>query len=327
MSTPADTESAENAPEQQDGSGTTAPESGEISDWQFRGAPPTREQVLELLRTMSPCYGVEYVDFADFVQALPQRLRAKVPHPTNPKVTVDEYIEAWTLYMTVAGRIAMLNAVAERNEWRVDFQPEPNTPTGIPGMLQYDERVVYREYVVIDALAPDRTEAARIGSKPGTAWVPSSGGGGAAASNPFEVVETSARGRAIAAWGIGILPGSGVASVEEMHSMSLNQRHQEQQQNGGNGNQQRRRRPSREELQGRVMQSMEEFRQRLGSDEETFTQQIVQYLTGIGAKDVFNESTGRIRWENVTDGHLQLLANKIGEHLRDLASREFGGEA
>lgn len=302
-------------------------EAGGISQWEFIGVPPTREDVIRLLNTLDPVWGVESVDFADYVQALPQKKKIKKPHPTNPSITIDEYVESWTLYMGVAGRMKMLENAARENNWRVDFEPEPTTPVGIPGLLQHgDGRIVYREYVKVYEVGTDG-ERREFGSKSGTAWVPYSGGSQAAGSNPYEKVETSARGRALAAWGFGVFPGSGIASVEEMQAAQQNQRVMDRQErgNGGGNGGDRRRRPSREELQGRVLQSMEEFRQRLGSDEATFTQQIVTYLTGIGAKDVYSPDTGQILWENVTDGHLQLLGNKIAEHLKDLVSQEFGG--
>lgn len=318
MSTSKATESVEPAttPEPNDATESAAPE---ISDWQFRGDPPTQDQVLGLLRTLRPCHGVEYVDFADWVQALPTRLKVKVPHPNNPNVTVDEYVDAWTLYMTVAGRIAMLNEIAENNDWRVDFLPEPHTPTGIPGMLQYDEqKVVYREAVVI------HSGDFLLGSKPGTAWVPTSGGKSAEGSNPFEVVETSARGRAIAAWGIGILPGSGVASVEEMHAASRNRRANEGERGGGNGGDRPRRRMSREDLMGKTLTSVEEFRQKRGVSEEQMNSELVQYLAGLGVKQPENED-GTVAWDKVKDGQLQLVANKMAEHLREMFAQEWTG--
>ena len=185
-----------------------------IEQWEFVGEAPTRDRVTELLSRLPSVWGVKTVDFADYVQALPQRKKIKVPREPGSTVMIDQYLDCWTLYMSVAGRMKMLEAAAEQNGWMVDFEPEPVTPTGCPGMLQMDERVVYREYVRIEAWTTDEDGTPRIrklGRKSGTAWVPSRGGSGAVSSNPYEKVETSARGRAIAAWGFGVLPGSGVA--------------------------------------------------------------------------------------------------------------------
>ena len=182
------------------------------SSWEFPDDPPAREEVTKRLKELAAWYGgLRPEDYFDYVQALPQRKKIKAPDGS------ETYKEMWTLYITVAGRQAAINAAAEKNGWRVDFEPEPVTPTGVPGYLQFDkERVVYREYCCIYAKSGGDGDWTLLGRKPGTAWVPGEGGGGAVRTNRFEKVETSARGRAIAAWGIGVLPGSGVASLDEM---------------------------------------------------------------------------------------------------------------
>lgn len=175
------------------------------SSWEFPDDPPAPDEVRKRLEQLHDWYGgIKPVEYLDYVQPLSQKKKIKTDGG-------DEYKEMWTLYITVAGRMAAINAMADAKGWRVDFEPEPVTPTGIPGYLEYGDRIVYREYAVIYD-SDDRI----LGRKPGTAWVPGEGGGGAVRSNRFEKVETSARGRAIAAWGIGVLPGSGVASLDEM---------------------------------------------------------------------------------------------------------------
>jgi hypothetical protein len=177
------------------------------SSWEFPDDPPAPDEVLKRLQELPPWYGgIKPEKYLDFVQPLSQRKKMKAPGGA------ETHKEMWTLYITVAGRQAAINAMADEKGWRVDFEPEPVTPTGIPGYLQFDgDRIVYREYAVIY----DENDRL-LGRKPGTAWVPAEGGGGAVRSNRFEKCETSARGRAIAAWGIGVLPGSGVASLDEM---------------------------------------------------------------------------------------------------------------
>lgn len=299
-----------------------------VSQWEFIDRIPTHEDVLYLLNTLDPVWGIETVDFADYVQALPQRKKVKKPHPTNPNVMVDDRIDAYTLYMSVAGRMKMMEAAAFRHGWRVDFDPEPTTPTGAPGMLQMgDGRIVYREYVRIYETSPDGEEHRPLGSKPGTAWVPHSGGDNAAGSNPYEKVETSARGRALAAWGFGVFPGSGVASLEEMQGMSQNRAAMQEQ--GGNqqwGGQKQRRRMSREDLMGKALTAVEEFRQRRNVSEEQMNDEMVRYLTGLGVRQADN-GDGTVNWENVKDGQLQLVANKMEEHLREMFAQEWTGGA
>lgn len=190
---------------------------GQINQWEFQGTAPTREKVLELLAGHRDVWGIDYSQYADYVQALPQN--KKITRRLANGARDEIYFENWTLYISVAGRLAMLQEMQEKHGWVVRFTPEPVTPTGVPGFISLGDtgengRIIYREY--LEVLNKDDDE---IGRRPGTAWVPYEGGQQAAGTNPYEKVETSARGRAIAAWGIGILPGSGIASVEEMQGM------------------------------------------------------------------------------------------------------------
>ena len=99
-----------------------------LNNWEFIGRAPTRDEVVALLGTAELIWGVEVLDFADYVQALPQRKKIKKPHPEKPNILVEEYIEAWTIYMSVAGRQQMLRQAQELHHWRVDYRPEPVTP-------------------------------------------------------------------------------------------------------------------------------------------------------------------------------------------------------
>ena len=293
-----------------------------ISNWEFIDRIPTEEDVLELLRTLPPVFGIETWQYADYVQGLPGKKKIKEPHPENPALKVDRYVETVTLYMSVSGRVKMLQAAAEKNGWRVDFEPEPVTPTGVPGMLQMDERIVYREYVVISALdAPATKEGAQfaawaggptkvLGRKPGTAWVPKSGGSQAAGSNPYEKVETSARGRAIAAWGFGVLPGSGIASLEEMLGARQNERGMMVEQHSAP-------KASREDLIAQAMTLQEEMRQEVGDDEATMVEKTGKYLQErLGVRGCYDPDTQSIDWSKVKDGQVLLLVNSLKDSLK-----------
>jgi hypothetical protein len=180
-------------------------------NWQFIERVPTRDDVRALLETLPDSYGIRYVDFIDYVQALPQSVKIKRPHGENPNVKVDEYVETYSLYMSVGGRIKMLEAAATKNSWRVDFEPEPVTPTEIPGYLDFGDRIVYREYVGIwtpkgralfewpnkeslPEMLDFQAAMLCIGRKPGTAWVPRSGGKQAAGSRRRHAAALSRRG-------------------------------------------------------------------------------------------------------------------------------------
>jgi hypothetical protein len=87
-----------------------------------------------------------------------------------------------------------------------------NVPEGnSAGFLFTEPNLVYREYCNIYK-HDENGEVLFLGSKPGMSM-------GKQGANAFEKIETSARGRSIAAWGFGVLPGSGIASLEEMESV------------------------------------------------------------------------------------------------------------
>jgi hypothetical protein len=108
-------------------------------------------------------------------------------------------------------------------------------------------------------------EFALLGRKPGMAWVPESGGTQAKGTNPYEKVETAARGRALAAWGFGVLPGSGVASYEEMMGVPQAREALAGEAGGRQASGGRREKP--EELQTQILTSAEEARQLRGEPE------------------------------------------------------------
>lgn len=290
-----------------------------ISQWEFLRQAPTRDQVLDLLDTLPKVWGVATVDFADYVQALPQKKKIQVPHPERPNLMVDEYLESWTIYMGVAGRLKMLERAQEINAWTtVDFEPEPVTPTGIPGWLSIEPRLVYREYLVIYG-----EHKVRLGRKPGTAWVPYTDGKQAAGSNPFEKVETSARGRALGAWGFGVLPGSGIASVEEMQAIRGNAAYMQAEAEAGGGRVIGGGRKSRDVLLEETRGMVEQLRQAAGQSDEEVRLDVVAVLQKIGVTgNLLPEgSDGEIDWSKVKDGQLQLLIGRAQEQIRRLVGR------
>lgn len=324
---------------------------GEVSltNWEFLGTVPTVEQVRSMLEGLPDVWGVRYADFVDYVQALPQKKKVKKPHPDRPGVFVDEYVEAYTLYMGVAGRIKMMERAATLHGWRVDFVPEPVTPTGLPGYLNHAARLVFRVYVVIqapigpwavaDGEVPDverhgpiieARKMRSLGRKFGTAWVPAEGGSNAAGTNPYEKVETSALGRALAAWGFGVMPGSGIASVEEMDAIKGNRAFAEAQAGagatgrarrgaGGNGGE----RKERGEMIQEALALAEAVRQERGLEEDEMSARIGAFLgVRLGIVGAWNPETGVIDWTKVKDGQVMLLANSFRDTLRNLRDEQ-----
>lgn len=290
----------------------------EHGNWEFIGRAPTVEEVGDLLLSLPPVWGVSAYDFAAYIQALPQKKKILRPHPERPGVMVREYVEAFTLYMSVAGRQAMLRAAQEAEGWRVDYRPEPNTPTGVPGYLSFKDRLVFRVYVDVYVWETETRNPGGwtlLGSRFGTAWVPESGGSQAAGSNPYEKVETSALGRAIGAWGFGVLPGSGIATVEEMAAIQGNAAALSVETHVQPGS----RRETREELLESTLTTVEAYRQEARLSEEEMIRKTAAFLVQqLGIRNAFDEANVAIVWDAVKDGQLVMLRQKMQEGIRRL---------
>jgi hypothetical protein len=296
---------------------------GHISNWEFLRTPPTSEQVLALLATLKPVHGLEHKDYADFVQALPAKKKYQKPHPTNPNLKIDDYVENWVLYMSVAGRQAMLNDAAALNDWRVEIEPEPNSPVGAPGFLSLEQRIVYREYIKIWQYVngEGRLTAERyLGSRNGQAWVPFSGGSQAAGSNPYEKVETAARGRALGAWGFGVFPGSGIASLEEMQGVAENRQAIEREQGPrGAGPAENTNRPKREQLEEQALTAVEKLRQVTNDSEEGITGKVGAYVSKtLGAKAAYDPERNVLHWDGIKDGQLMMLTTFLTQKIAQI---------
>ncbi|AMM44322.1 hypothetical protein KITKAT_61 [Arthrobacter phage Kitkat] len=282
-----------------------------INQWEFSINPPTREQVLELLTNHRDVWGLKYSQYSDYVQALPQN--KKISRRVDGRKE-DIYYENWTLYVSVGGRIAMLSELTEVRGWTSNFVPEPVTPTGVPGFISLghegeEGRIIYREYLeILDE------EGKLVGRKPGMAWVPYKGGQQAAGSNPYEKVETSARGRSLGAWGIGVIPGSGIATVEEIAQMWENKALTDQglrpRSTVGNT------RKTREQLIGESAKAMENLREASGWTQDEVETQILNYMVNaLGVKEpaILVGEKMELNWDKVKDGQLAMLVTSLNE--------------
>ena len=305
-------------------------------DWIFKDEPPTTDQVVQRLMSLPPWFGVKPIDLFPFVQPLPQskarldpvtKKPVMVPDPANSRLQTKAMDTTFSLYMSVAGRETAIQRAAELNGWRVDFIPEPVTPTGIPGILIMDGPIVYRESCTIWVRMDDGSEVL-LGSKPGMAWVPPPGEKRkqAAESAPFQKVETSARGRAIAAWGIGILPGSGVASLEEAQAAQQYEAEQERRAGqtppgalpGSNDEM-----PSHDELVGHIRTAYETMRQLRGISEIEKVDAMLSYIHrafGVEASD----DKGGVDFTRLSPGQLVLMRNVAAQGVANLRAEETG---
>lgn len=288
----------------------------DVSQWQFiEPRTPTAEAIKDLLTGLPKIWGVEQARFIDWVQPLPQTMTINKRQESG--AVTKQKVQAYTLYTSVAGRIKMLNEILAENNWRAEFVPEPHTPSGIPGILAMEDAIVYREYLVItDA------EGNLVGRRPGMAWVPSSGQRqNAAQTNPFEKVETAARGRALGAWGIGILPGSGIATVEEMTGARENEaalaRQERRQQYGPGGSVPGGPPLDRASILQACQQVIEELRVLRGQTTEESNKKVAEYLEkALGVKNSWDDELKIPNWKNVNPGQLALLLPKLRENLQ-----------
>jgi len=168
-----------------------------MAEWQWEHEP-TAEEATASLDTLGAQHGISPHKYVAHVVAIPQ----------NEKIldengrAVGGYKRVWKLYMTVAGRISMLWDAAEVNKWQVQFVPDESGDAA-HGLISTDP-MVYRESLVIhDAEGTLRYSVLGVSQLKGGDYA-------------WEKAETAARGRAIAALGIGVLPGSGVSSAEEI---------------------------------------------------------------------------------------------------------------
>jgi hypothetical protein len=276
------------------------------ASWEFL-EPPLTEDVEALLKAMPLWWGVSPADYIDYVHALSQRKNVS-PDPQG-----KDYKTVWTLYMSVAGRIAAISQVAQKNDFRVDFEPEPNTPTGIPGFLEYDDRIVYREYCSVWT-----ADGQLLGRKPGMAWVPKEGGSGAVASNRYEKVETSARGRSIAAWGVGVLPGSGVASLDEMATAADLARGGER----AARRQARRENKGRDEWEAELLMALEEYQQVGGVTDQAMNEKVQRYAERSFNLEIPERPNGGWDFAVLKEGQVILFGNRMKGELERLKAEK-----
>ncbi len=187
-----------------------------VDQWEWKGDAPTVDQAVERLGTLPPVFGLRTVDYAEFV--IPMQNKEKVEKDGR-----DVWEDTWKLYFQVAGRQTMLRDTVDRFEWEVTETEE---------VLEHGNAMLVRMKITIKGQIPrgesghplDWTKFAKAdeaiptgtrhlqrirGHRYGLGSVKSGKSG-------WEKGETTARGRALGAWGFGLLPGSGLASLDEM---------------------------------------------------------------------------------------------------------------
>lgn len=152
----------------------------------------TSEELLRVLQAAGRVGQVEHTEFAAYITIIVNRKK-------NER---SQWVEVQVPYMSVDGRVAMANEDHRRQGKRLDFED--------PVVLVDDENQVTLLVGVTSEV---------YGRRHGIASSRKLTGSSAEKSNPWEVAETSAIGRALGAFGYGVLPGSGLASAEDIERL------------------------------------------------------------------------------------------------------------
>ena len=148
----------------------------------------TREELIGICRKAKDVGQVRHEDFVEFVRVLESR-----------KKVGDEWQVVEHAYMGVDGKLAMANDDHRKQGKRLDVDP--------PAILADGDDEVTLLVVVTSEI---------YGKRCGIATSHKKGNSPAERSNPWEVAETSAIGRALSGYGYGLLPGAGLASAEDI---------------------------------------------------------------------------------------------------------------
>lgn len=266
--------------------------------WEWRNVEPSLDEILAQLKSLPPVFGVNTIDYAAYVVPIPGSEKVKKLNPQNgQQYTTTDHVTK--LYMSVAGRLQMLRAACEENEWRSSFAPV-GTGRDLIEIRDTDSgektSVLYRVELIIWA----------VDDKPEYPLYVRSGQSYQVGQHSVEKAETAAMGRAIAALGLGVLPGSGVASMEEMAAVAWGESA------GG---------PVAPKTREDLISDIESFSaQIMESRERTAEEQAVRvaaFIDKMGVRKASQEIDGKtvIDWAKLRDGQLLSLGAQLKQAL------------
>ena len=148
----------------------------------------TREEILALCNKAHDVGSVKHADFVDYIVVLESRRKAG-----------DEWQTVEHAYLAVDGKVAMANDDHRKQGKRLDFS-DPKILADTPEQLTLQVTITSEIYGTRHGIATSRKKSGTPAEK----------------QFSWEVAETSAIGRALAAMGYGLLPGAGLASAEDM---------------------------------------------------------------------------------------------------------------
>jgi len=148
----------------------------------------TREELIARCRRAPDVGEVKHEEFVDYITLIERRRKG-----------AQGWVTEETPYMSVDGRLAMANADHRRQGKKLVFEN--------PLVLTDSEEQLTLMVVI---------ESEVYGRRHGIATSRKVDGSPIEMQHPWEIAETSAMGRAMAAMGYGLLPGTGLASAEDM---------------------------------------------------------------------------------------------------------------
>lgn len=280
--------------------------------WEWESQePPPREEMVTALASLPPVWKVETVDFAVHVLPMSQAQTIYLDAqgnrvPTKRMAAKEGVAVVWKLYMQVAGRLAMLNRALDLNEWEADFIPDSSTGfkdgIGLPAFVGGKE-TIYREFVALRRPIGGNPENGfyEFGRRPGMASLKASG-----RVPPWEKLETAARGRALGAWGFGVLPGSGLASLDEMELASLP--------DAGTLSDEPEPLRDRESIEHDIFLDLEQYKLVRGRSADEGNTYLRTIILEVGGKDV-KANGGRLDLSSLSDPQAELVRRRLQADL------------
>jgi hypothetical protein len=148
----------------------------------------THDEIIARCRRTPDMGELKHEDFADYITVIERRKR-----------TDQGWVNEGAPYMSVDGRLAMANDDHRREHKRLIFEAPVvmvNDDEQLTLMVAADSEIYGRRHGIATSRKVD--------------------GSAIEMQHPWEIAETSAIGRALAAMGYGLLPGSGLASADDM---------------------------------------------------------------------------------------------------------------
>lgn len=147
-----------------------------------------REELIQVCQQAPKVGTVSHEEFVDYIVILEQ-----------PRKVNGQWEKKGTAYMSVDGKVAMANEDHRRQGKQLNFED--------PVVLVEDEK----QLTLLVAITSEV-----YGRRHGIATSRKVSGSSAEVAHPWEIAETSAIGRALSSMGYGVIPGSGLASAEDV---------------------------------------------------------------------------------------------------------------